>query len=448
MKNWKIGTRIAAGFAAVIAIALALGLFAYSKLGAIDKSSTQIAASSLPGVYLVGQVQNGIQKEFGLLLQYVSATGKDEMERLDAQISESRTLNAGRRADYQKLMTSDKQRDLFAALMTARNAYAAATDEALKTGRAGTPAAQKLAKEQVSKRVMPAEQEYLAAATNLVAGNQSAAEEDSRNVRESVSSARTGVIAGIGLALLVAVCISLLVVRSIRRPLATALGLVGQVAQGDLTHQVEASSTDELGQMLTALNGMVQNLKGAAHVAARISEGDLTVQARALSEKDVLGQALIKMLENLRKTVSGVTAAAANVASGSEELSATAQQLSHGATEQAASAEESTSSMEEMASSVQQNADNARQTDKIASKAAEDARSGGDAVVRTVGAMKQVAEKIGIIEEIARKTDLLALNAAVEAARRENTAKALPWWRRRCGSSPSAARRPPPRSAA
>ena len=73
--------------------------------------------------------------------------------------------------------------------------------------------------------------------------------------------------------------------------------------------------------------------------------------------------------------------------------------------------------MEEMAASIQQNADNARATDKLASKAAQDARSSGDAVVRTVSAMKQVAEKIGIIEEIARKTDLLALNAAVEAAR-------------------------------
>jgi methyl-accepting chemotaxis protein len=98
-------------------------------------------------------------------------------------------------------------------------------------------------------------------------------------------------------------------------------------------------------------------------------------------------------------------------------MTSTAQQLSQGATEQAAAAEESTSSMEEMSSSIQQNADNARQTDKIASKAAEDARSSGNAVVRTVSAMKQVAEKISIIEEIARKTDLLALNAAVEAAR-------------------------------
>ncbi len=118
-----------------------------------------------------------------------------------------------------------------------------------------------------------------------------------------------------------------------------------------------------------AMNGMVGNLNAAAHVAVKISEGDLTVQAKALSEKDVLGQALVKMLENLRETMSEVTAASANVATGSEEMSSTAQQLSQGATEQAAAAEESTSSMEEMASSIQQNADNARQTDKIASKA-------------------------------------------------------------------------------
>jgi methyl-accepting chemotaxis protein len=123
------------------------------------------------------------------------------------------------------------------------------------------------------------------------------------------------------------------------------------------------------------------------------------------------------MVDKLRKTVSEVTGSAGNVATGSDELSSTAQQLSQGTSEQAAAAEETTSSMEQMAASIQQNADNARQTDKLASKAADDARSGGDAVIRTVSAMKQVAEKISVIEEIARKTDLLALNAAVEAAR-------------------------------
>jgi len=123
------------------------------------------------------------------------------------------------------------------------------------------------------------------------------------------------------------------------------------------------------------------------------------------------------VIKGVTKAVADVVGAAAQVASGSEEMSATAEQLSQGASEQASAAEETTSSMEEMTASVQQNADNAKQTDKIASKAAEDARSGGEAVRNTVHAMKEVAEKISIIEEIARKTDLLALNAAVEAAR-------------------------------
>jgi methyl-accepting chemotaxis protein len=162
---------------------------------------------------------------------------------------------------------------------------------------------------------------------------------------------------------------------------------------------------------------MTNNLKSAAAIAVSISEGDLTVEATALSERDVLGQAQKRMLDNLRRTVLEVAEVAGNVASGSEQMSATAQQLSQGASEQAASAEECTASMEEMGASVQQNADNAKQTDKLATKAAEDGVSSGAAVNETVVAMKEIAEKIGIINEISRKTDLLALNAAVEAAR-------------------------------
>jgi methyl-accepting chemotaxis protein len=378
MKNWKIGTRIAAGFAAVIVIAMTLGIFAYSRVGAIERSSSQIAANSLPSVYLVGQIQNGIQLEFGLLLQHVGSTDKNEMERLETQIQESRTRNADRRREYKKLITDEKEGGLFETLMTSRNAYGAAFDETLKISRIGTSESNKQAMDLVNKEVKPLERKYLEDAENLVAANRSAAEENSQKVQNAVNSARTGVLGGNAVSLLIAICVSMFIVRSINGPLRIAAGLINQVAQGDLTHTVEETSTDELGQMLTAMNGMVANL---------------------------------------RNTVSEVTTASGNVASGSQEMSSTAQQLSQGATEQAAAAEESTSSMEEMAASVQQNADSARQTDKIASKAAEDARASGDAVVRTVAAMKNVAEKISIIQEIARKTDLLALNAAVEAAR-------------------------------
>ncbi|WP_339472465.1 methyl-accepting chemotaxis protein, partial [Pseudomonas sp. EL_65y_Pfl1_R83] len=115
--------------------------------------------------------------------------------------------------------------------------------------------------------------------------------------------------------------------------------------------------------------------------------------------------------------VSEALTAAQNVSAGSQQLSASAEQLSQGATEQASSAEEASSSMEEMASNVKQNADNANQTEKIAAQSARDAEASGAAVGRAVEAMQTIAEKITIVQEIARQTDLLALNAAVEAAR-------------------------------
>jgi methyl-accepting chemotaxis protein len=170
---------------------------------------------------------------------------------------------------------------------------------------------------------------------------------------------------------------------------------------------------------LWLLSYIIHSLSQAARLAQSVADGDLTKTAD-IKNRDEIGttlEALNGMVKNLRNVVAEVTQASNNVASGSEEMSATSQQLSQGASEQAASAEETTSSMEQMTSSIQQNADNAKQTDRLASKAAEDAQSSGQAVAQTVSAMKEIAEKINIIEEIARKTDLLALNAAVEAAR-------------------------------
>src|SRR4051812_27715289 len=162
---------------------------------------------------------------------------------------------------------------------------------------------------------------------------------------------------------------------------------------------------------------MTVNLNATAALANQIAQGDLTVEAKPLSDRDTLGLALESMVEKLRQIVSEALTAAQNVSAGSQELSASAEQLSQGATEQASSAEEASSSMEEMASNVKQNADNANQTEKIAAQSAKDAEVSGAAVGRAVNAMQTIAEKITIVQEIARQTDLLALNAAVEAAR-------------------------------
>jgi methyl-accepting chemotaxis protein len=144
---------------------------------------------------------------------------------------------------------------------------------------------------------------------------------------------------------------------------------------------------------------------------------DLAVEVRSNDEVGKLGQSMNSMVRKLRDVVADVQSASNGVFEGSQQLSSGAAQLSGGTTEQAASAEEASSAVEEMNATIRQNADNAVQTEKIARKSSVDAQESGRAVTDAVTAMKQIAQKIGIIEEIARQTNLLALNAAIEAAR-------------------------------
>jgi methyl-accepting chemotaxis protein len=172
-----------------------------------------------------------------------------------------------------------------------------------------------------------------------------------------------------------------LFVRSITRPLRRALDVVGRVAAGDLSVEIEdaeGQGKDELSSLLRAIRAMV----------LRVGE--------------VIGE--------VRGGAEALTAA-------SGQVSTTSQNLSQGTGEQAASVEETTSSLEEMSASIAQSAENARQTEQRASAMASSAEESGRAVNETVGAMRAIAERISIVEEIAYQTNLLALNAAIEAAR-------------------------------
>ena len=175
-----------------------------------------------------------------------------------------------------------------------------------------------------------------------------------------------------------------LISKTISSPVRQGVDFAGKIANGDLTAKIDYSSSDEIGELVNALNTMRENLSGMLSTI-----------------KDAAGQ----------------------VASGSKQISASAQQISSGANEQAASTEEISSSMEELVSNIQQNTDNAKTNLEVTDQAGNEMVKALDQVNKTAASMETINEKISLIEDIARNTNMLALNAAIEAARAGDAGK-------------------------
>lgn len=153
-------------------------------------------------------------------------------------------------------------------------------------------------------------------------------------------------------------------------------------------------------------------------VVSLIANGDLQVKVDVKAgDTSSMLFAVNTMVSKLSEIIASIRTSADNLSSASVQVSATAQSMSQGASEQAASVEETSASIEQMSASISQNTENAKVTDSMSSKAAKEADEGGIAVQQTVAAMKSIADKISIIDDIAYQTNLLALNAAIEAAR-------------------------------
>lgn len=221
-----------------------------------------------------------------------------------------------------------------------------------------------------------------------------------------------------------AVLIGYLVARSISKPLHIMVKLADKLALGDVEIESNINQKDEIGELDKALSKMVESIRYQAHIAAKISEGDYTVDVDIKSDKDVLGKALALIVEKNNELISKIAAASETVLISAKQISDSSIVLSEGSTEQASSVEELTASLEEVSAQTRLNADNATKANELSTAAKAQALQGNAQMKEMLKSMEEINEAssninkiIKVIDDIAFQTNILALNAAVEAAR-------------------------------
>jgi methyl-accepting chemotaxis protein len=190
--------------------------------------------------------------------------------------------------------------------------------------------------------------------------------------------------------------------------------LAARLSTGDLVLEGLPLGRDAMSRSLVRVR---ENLLASAQVMERVSEGDLSVQAAPLGKNDALGNAMARMLETLRRVLRAALSSASSVASAGSEILVGAEQLWRGSCEHAAASAESAAALGVAAASLQMNIETSLESDRLAAAVGRDGELGTEAVGRALGVIREVAEKVSEMDEIARKTDMLTLAAAIEAAR-------------------------------
>ena len=408
-----IKAKLAGAFAAVLAISLILGVVGVMKMSAVNDQSTVITENWMPSIDAIHSLNTATSDLRAQQYAHITSTDPARMAEVEKDIAATLDTIKSERAKYEALISSDDERALY-------NQFAGKFENYLRDGERMLTFSRVNQNEAAAQAMLASKPLYddmsadLLKLVNLNVDGGKAASVEGDKV---FSEARTMFIALVVAGLVIGVVAALWIARTVTLGLRKVSTAIEAVAIGDLNQDIKVTTNDEIKDLVDTVDRMTANLRATAAMADEIANGDLTVQPKPLSDKDTLGLSLQSMVERLRGVVADALSAADNVSSGSQELSATSEQMSQGATEQAAAAEQASASMEQMAANIKQNADNAAQTEKISRQSAKDAEASGEAVNRAVDAMRTIADKIGIVQEIARQTDLLALNAAVEAAR-------------------------------
>ncbi|HEY0957175.1 MAG TPA: methyl-accepting chemotaxis protein [Roseateles sp.] len=387
IKNLRVGTRLGLAFVVLLTLMLAMAGMGALMTKSINYYAEFYPDNVLPSLRLIHRIDGAIGDARRLELQHIMAEDDKEKKTSSARIAQARAELSKGLKDYEALVADEEDRALLKKVVEGLAAYLAHQDKVLKASDESgadptqATAAREMSLGAVSTVFLPlrdAVDNWWTYNEKLAAQATSSAEAAYRRVLTIFGVASIA-------ALILGVFAALSITRSITAPLARASEAVKAVAGGDLTQRLHASSGDELGQLLSSLDDMTQNLA--------------------------------RMVSGVRQGCEQINVASAEIAQGNADLSARTES-------QASSLEETAASVEQMAAQIKANADNARQADQLANHASETARAGGEAVGEVVSTMdaisqssRKISDIIGTIDGIAFQTNILALNAAVEAAR-------------------------------
>src|SRR5262245_51716164 len=379
LRDNKKSGRLGLGFGVIILLLVALMVTSLSQLRGLGANVEEFASSRVPKLIAGGRM---IETLLQSSRQMRNVLVLDHEEQIKSQIGDLlrnvTTIKEGIDQIEKLVTTNASEKALFQDIVASHAAYVPVEEQFIKVASKGDYAT---AKDLMLERVRPVEQKFISAVSAFIEYESVHIESDARGAMESQQSAQKILVVLMLAGVAVAVVASVLITRALTKRLG------GEPAY-------------------------------AAEIAKRIAQGDLTVKVVTRSgDQSSLLAAIQAMTEKLSGVVGEVRASADSLSSASEQVSATAQSINQGASEQAASVEETSSAVEQMTASITQNGESAKVTDGIAAQAAQQAAEGGEAVAQTVTAMRDIAKKIGIIDDIAYQTNLLALNAAIEAAR-------------------------------
>jgi methyl-accepting chemotaxis protein len=374
----KIGVKLVLGFVMVSLIGAGVSLFGLASMRRIEKADAFLYEKDTVALNSLLRITESFWRMRLTLRGAIDENGQEAIGKALADVDAFRATIADEAAKYEKTLMTEEGKAFFKTFLAKRESYIEQLNLLVIDIKANQDAAALAIMRGAGGAAALA---YQAAIADMVANKVGHAGQTAAANAQLAAFSGVVMLSILAAALVLSIAIGLLLSRSITKPLGSAVELADALSKGDLRMEVDGSHRgrrDEIGVLARSLDGMLTTLRGI---------------------------------------VGSVRGSANNVSSGSAEISATAQRLSQGATEQAAAAEEVSASVEELGSTIKQNADNAVAAEGIARKSSGDAASGGDSVSKTVDAMKLIAGKITIIEEIARQTNLLALNAAIEAAR-------------------------------